>query len=99
MENASILRLKNVLGAMKERGVARAWAFGSRASGEEHADSDWDILVEFKPDQPPTFDRYMGLKMFLEDRLGGRVDLLSKTACKPRFLEAIRDELVELHAS
>ena len=98
-ENSSIARLRRLVPEIERRGVARVWAFGSRAAGRARADSDWDVLVEFKPDEPPTFDRFMGLKLFLEEELGAKVDLLSWTACKERFLAAIQDELVPLHAS
>ncbi len=74
--------------------VKRAWLFGSRAISGEKAGSDWDFLVEFS--QPPTFDTFMGLKLTLEDRLHGHVDLLSRSACTPRFFEAIRDELIDV---
>ena len=76
---------------IRRHGVRQAWVFGSRARAEARPGSDWDLLVEFS--SPPDFNRFMGLKLFLEDRLGARVDLLSLGACKPRFLEAIRPEL------
>jgi len=72
-------------------GVEHLWLFGSRARGDQHDDSDWDVLVEFVG--TPSFDDFMGLKLFLEDRLGRPVDVLSRAACKPRFLAAIRNEL------
>ena len=84
---------------LRERGIARLWVFGSRATGQEGPASDWDILVEFAPAQPPTFDRFMGIKNYLESALNASVDLLSRTACKPRFFEAIQDELVEIHGA
>lgn len=76
---------------MRRHGVRQAWVFGSRARGESEPGSDWDLLVEFA--STPDFNRFMGLKLLLEDRLGTRVDLLSLSACQPRFLEAIRPEL------
>ena len=72
-------------------GVKHLWLFGSRARGDQRSDSDWDVLVEFT--NTPSFDEFMGLKLFLEDHLGRPVDLLSLTACKPRFLAAIEPEL------
>ncbi len=77
--------------ALKKFGVAGLWLFGSRVQGGAGASSDWDFLVEF--DSPPGFDRFMGLKVFLEEKLQGPVDLLSRSACKPRFLQAINGEL------
>ena len=76
---------------IRRHGVRQAWVFGSRARGEATPGSDWDLLVEFAT--PPDFNRFMGLKLLLEDRLGAKVDLLSLTACKPRFLKAIEPEL------
>ncbi|RRJ98211.1 nucleotidyltransferase [Opitutaceae bacterium TAV4] len=77
---------------MQTFGVEYAGVFGSRSRGEAGAESDWDILVGFG-DEPPSFERFMNLKLMLEERLNGRVDLVSRTACKPRFMEAIREEL------
>ena len=74
--------------------VKRAWLFGSRAVDQERVASDWDFLVEFS--QPPSFDEFMGLKAGLEKGLNGRVDLLSRSACRPRFLEAIEDHLIDV---
>lgn len=83
--------LAELKGELQRFGVSNLWLFGSRARDEGNRESDWDVLVEF--DGPPSFGSFMGLKCFLEDRLGGRVDLLSRAACKPRFLEAIKDDL------
>lgn len=78
----------------KRYGVERAWLFGSRSREEAELKSDWDFLVEFAT--PATFDTFMGLKLSLEDKLGGKVDILSQKACKPRFIEAIRDDLLDV---
>lgn len=86
--------LRSMKGEFHRFGVARLWLFGSRARGGGDPDSDWDILVEFAT--PPDFGQFMGLKLMLEDRLGRRVDLLSRPACKPRFLDAIRAELLDV---
>ncbi|MGI9087259.1 MAG: nucleotidyltransferase family protein [Chthoniobacterales bacterium] len=75
-------------------GVKRAWLFGSGSTNHVTPESDWDFLVEFS--KPPTFDAFMGLRSTLEERLQGRVDLLSRTACAPRFLKAIEAELIDV---
>ncbi len=74
--------------------IKRAWLFGSRAVGNATVGSDWDFLIEFS--KPPDFEAFMGLKTGLEQCLGGRVDLLSVSACKPRFLEAIGRDLIDV---
>lgn len=75
-------------------GVASLALFGSAARGELRADSDIDVLVEFA--RPTTFDRYMDVKLVLEERLGRRVDLVTRRALKPRLYENIANELVRV---
>jgi predicted nucleotidyltransferase len=75
-------------------GVVHAWLFGSRARGEGDHSSDWDFLVQFA--SPPDFNTFMGLKEHLEKVLGGRVDVVSRAACKARFLAAIEADLLDV---
>ena len=79
---------------IQKHDVKHLWLFGSCSRGDAHADSDVDVLVEFAA--PPVFDNFMGLKSDLEDHLGTRVDLLSLSACNPRFLRAIHSELLHV---
>jgi predicted nucleotidyltransferase len=75
--------------------VKRAWLFGGRARGEADAGSDWDFLVEFA--SKPGFANFMGLKCALEDALGSKVDVLSRSAAKTSFLARIEKELVDVY--
>ncbi len=68
--------------------------FGSVARDEAGPESDLDLLVEFEG--PANFDRYMGLKVFLEDLLACRVDLVMRTALKPRMRPAVEREAVRV---
>ena len=69
---------------MQRRFAVRSLAlFGSRARGQAHANSDFDILVEF--DGPATSARYFGLQFFLEDLLSGPVDLVTRQALRPQI--------------
>lgn len=79
---------------LSRQGVGRLWLFGSRARQTARLGSDWDVLVEFT--KPPGLEDFMNLKFLLEEKLGGRVDLVSRTACKPRFLAAIQNELLDV---
>ena len=76
----------------KRFGVKSLAVFGSVARGEAGPDSDVDILVEFEG--RATFDRYMGLKFFLEDLLGRRVDLVTRKALKPRLRPYVEQEAI-----
>jgi len=73
--------LRAVLGAVcAERPIARMEVFGSVARGEAGQDSDVDLLVEFLPGARAGLFEMGALKEDLEDRLGCRVDLLSRRA-------------------
>lgn len=68
--------------------------FGSAARDELRDDSDIDVLVEF--DGPATFDRYMGLKVYLEDLFGATVDLATEAMIKPRLRRHIEKDLLRV---
>jgi uncharacterized protein len=72
---------------VKEIGV-----FGSCVRGEERKNSDIDILVEFI--EPVGLFEFMDLEEYLEDLLGGKVDLVSKKALKPRIGQHILKEVM-----
>ena len=65
--------------------------FGSMARGEASSSSDIDILVEL---QSKTFDCYMDVKLFLENILGSKVDLVLADAVRPRLRSAILGEAI-----
>ncbi|HDI11021.1 MAG TPA: DNA polymerase subunit beta [Candidatus Acetothermia bacterium] len=73
-------------------GVKSLAVFGSVARGEAGPESDVDIRVEFEG--RATFDRYMGLKFFLEDLLGRRVDLVTRKALKSRMSPFVEREAI-----
>lgn len=75
-------------------GVRSLSLFGSVARDEARADSDVDVLVEF--DGPTTFDRHMGLLVYLEDLLRCRVDVVTATGLRPGRREAIEQDLVRV---
>ena len=77
---------------LEQFGVVSLAVFGSVARDEAGPESDIDILVEFV--DVATFDRYMGLKIYLEDLLGVPIDLATRRALKPRVRPAIEREAI-----
>jgi hypothetical protein len=71
-------------------GVKSLALFGSVVRDEARPDSDVDVLVEFEG--AATFDRYMGLRFFLQDLLGAPVDLVTRKALKPRLKPYVERE-------
>ena len=68
--------------------------FGSVARDQAGPQSDLDLLVEF--DGHATYDLYIGLKLFLEDLLGCRVDLVMTKVLKPRMRPSVEREAVRV---
>lgn len=66
--------------------------FGSALRGEQNSESDIDVLVEFHT--PVGFFKFLELEEFLSERLGGKVDLVSKKALKPEIGRTILAETV-----
>lgn len=77
---------------LKGFGVKSLALFGSVARDEARSESDLDVLVDFEG--PATFDRYMGLKFFLEELLSCPVDLVTRKALKPRLQPYIEKEAI-----
>jgi hypothetical protein len=88
-------RLRQHLPEVRTRfDVVRLRIFGSTARDEASESSDVDVLVAF--DGPATCDRYFGLKFFLEDLLGTRVDLVSERALREELRPAILRESIHV---
>ena len=68
--------------ALRGFGVRSLSLFGSTARDEAGADSNVDLLVDFEGGA--TFDRFMDVKLHLEDALGCRVDLATRKALRER---------------
>ena len=88
-----LLSIQNLGDELRTFGVKELWLFGSAARDDAQV-HDLDFLVDFN--SPPTLTGFMNLKFFLEERLGMPVDLHSKGACPPRFLQRIQPDLLHV---
>jgi predicted nucleotidyltransferase len=68
--------------------------FGSRAREQARVGSDIDVLVEF--DGPATSARYFGLQFYLEDLLGGAVDLVTNQALRPELRPFVERDAIHV---
>jgi hypothetical protein len=74
-------------------GVQEIALFGSYAKQSAREDSDIDIAVELD-EEKKTLTNFFGLKRYLEERLGKRVDLGIKSAMKPIVRNAAQDDML-----
>jgi len=75
-------------------GIKEISIFGSYLRGEAKEESDLDILVEFKHDAKISLLEFVELENYLSDLLGVKVDLVEKSALKPRIGKRILGEVV-----
>lgn len=74
---------------VKEIGI-----FGSYVRGEQHENSDVDVLIDFE--KAPSLLKFIELENYLSDTIGIKVDLVMKRVLKPRIGENILAEVVYL---
>lgn len=96
MKKEEIIRiLKEVAGEVEQQYKARIKGiFGSFARGEEYEKSDLDILVEFKSDA--DLIHFVGLSLFLEEKLGLKVDIVPYDTIRTEIKQNILRETIYL---
>ena len=79
--------------------VSRITLFGSIARGDDHPDSDIDVLLTLKApsDRPPLGLQWFQLEQTLSDHLGRRVDLVTEDALSRHVRPHIDSDRVVLY--
>ena len=73
-------------------GIKSLFLFGSVARNEANQESDLDFIVDFEGSV--TFDRYMDLKIFLEDLFDRQIDLAIEGSLKPQIRQRVIEEAI-----
>ena len=101
MQNSPIiLGRDDIISILREQmvrsrfGIKSLFLFGSVARNESTPESDLDFVVDF--DGVITFDRYMDLKIFLEDLFGKKIDLAIEDNLKPQICQKILEEAIDV---
>jgi predicted nucleotidyltransferase len=68
--------------------------FGSYSRGEQKRRSDIDIIVEFSEPNDIDLFKFIELRLFLEDKLHVKIDLVEKDTIKPRLKDQILQEII-----
>ena len=69
--------------------------FGSVARGENHAESDIDVLIDLDPQKPMGLFQYARLRMDIAELVGGTADVVNRKTVRPRLRDAIFREAVD----
>ncbi|RLG15191.1 MAG: nucleotidyltransferase [Candidatus Nanohalarchaeota archaeon] len=76
----------------KKYGVKKVGVFGSYVRGEQKRKSDLDLLIDFK--EPVSLFEFLELERHLSELTDKKVDLVMKSALKPRIGRHITREVV-----
>lgn len=82
--------LKGLEQPLRERGIAGLALFGSTVRGTSRPDSDVDVLIDIASDARFSLVDLVAVQDFLEDRLGRKVDVVTREGLDP----AIRDRVI-----
>ena len=77
----------------KTQPVVKAWIFGSYARGEENAQSDVDLLIQFDHSTPIGLFSFARMHRELGERLGRKVDLVEEGSLRPAAAAAAAKDL------
>jgi len=79
---------------LRKFGVKSLRLFGSVARDEAADTSDVDLLVSFE--RTPGFSSFMKLRIFLEDLLGAKVDLVTENGLRDRVRPYVEKEAIRV---
>jgi len=82
--------LKALEKPLRDRGLRGLALFGSTVRGTARPDSDVDLLIDVAPDVRFSLVDLVSVKNFLEDKLGRKVDVVTREGLHP----AIRDRVI-----
>lgn len=96
--SATLLQLRRhggrIIEMLEASGIHHPRVFGSVARGDDHVESDIDLLVDLDPDV--SVIRLIGLERELSELLGRPVDLVPAESLKPGLRESAVGESVPL---
>lgn len=75
---------------LRQRGLTALALFGSIVRGTSRPDSDVDVLIDVASGTKFSLIDLVSVKDFLEDRLGRKVDVMTRQGLHP----AIRDRVI-----
>jgi uncharacterized protein len=84
-------------GRFKEAGATGVFMFGSRARGDNKADSDLDLFIDYSEGKKvPSFFDLLEIQLRIENRLGIAVHLGTRASLDPAFRKVVEQEAIRV---
>ncbi|MER2265464.1 nucleotidyltransferase family protein [Methylobacterium oxalidis] len=85
----ALSQLESHAEAIRALGATSLYLYGSTARDKTTPDSDLDLFIEYDPTSSFNALDLVGIKLFLEARIGITVDLTTRDGLHPRLRERI----------
>ncbi len=82
----------------RRNGICRLELFGSATRADFGAQSDVDLLVDFRPEARIGFLAFSRMQRELSELFGRRVDLVPRSGLKPEIASSVLKEAEPLYA-
>jgi predicted nucleotidyltransferase len=79
----AIERLRQHADAVKARGATSLYLFGSTVRDEAETGSDLDLFIDYDSTRKFSLVDLVGIKLFLEEKLGVDIDLTTRDSLHP----------------
>jgi predicted nucleotidyltransferase len=92
----AITRLQANADAVRAMGATALYLLGSTVRDRAKLDSDLDLFIEYDAGQKFSLFDLVGIKLFLEERLGTEVDVTTRNSLHPRLCDAIEQSAIRV---
>src|SRR5882757_9699424 len=94
--NEVLSALKQAEPALRARGVAALYIFGSHARDEARPDSDVDVFIDKDKSRKFGFDEFMDVYLLLQERIGTGLDYGTRDGLHPLLRADIEREAIRV---
>ncbi len=92
----AIAKLHGCASAVAARGATALYLYGSTARDDSRSESDLDLFIDYDPDGRFNAFDLVGLKLFLEERIGVPVDITTRDGLHPALRRRIEESAVKV---
>jgi predicted nucleotidyltransferase len=92
----AIAKLRGYADAIRAQGATSLYLFGSTARDDGRSDSDLDLFIDYDPSSRFNAFHLVGIKQFLEQRLGVNVDVTTRDGLHPMLRDEIEQSAVRV---